>query len=185
MSRVKSFLLGALLATVAMTAGLYVGSRQATEPDPEAQPPAVSQAALSQLFSQTLEDTQGEQVALAQWKGQTLVVNFWATWCPPCREEMPGFSRLQQQFSAKGVQFIGIALDEPAQVREFARAYPTTYPLLHGGPSGSQLASALGNPALALPFTLVISPQGEASFARLGALDEHTLGAQLLRTLPR
>jgi peroxiredoxin len=98
---------------------------------------------------------------------------------------MPGFSRLQTKFAANGVQFVGIALDSSDMVREFALQHPSTYPLVIGGTEGVELARLLGNPQLALPYTLIINAAGEVRFARLGGLSEQELDALLRESTAR
>ena len=97
-----------------------------------------------------LTDLNGQPQSLGQWRGKVLIVNYWATWCPPCREEMPGFSRLQDKYRDKGVQFVGISIDTADKIIEFQKTTPVTYPLLIGDitvhgkqcPTGQQPAGA-------------------------------------------
>lgn len=183
MSRLKTRLIGSLLAAAALTAGIYAGlQREKTENT--AQAPAIARENIAHLFAMQLDDPNGKAQALAQWQGKTLVINFWATWCPPCREEMPAFSRLHKQYAANGVQFIGIALDDADKVRDYAKQFPVAYPLLIGGPDGGELARQLGNPRLALPYTLILAPSGVPRFSRLGALPEAELRKLLAETAP-
>ena len=133
----------------------------------------------SQIFRLTLPDSSGQAQALQQWRGKILVVNYWATWCPPCREEMPGFARLQQKFAAKGVQFIGISIDTAIKVAEFQKDTPVNYPLLIGDMSAIDSSVALGNSHQALPFTAVIDRQGVVSVVKLGRFAEADLERQL------
>lgn len=183
MSKGKTLLLGLTLALAALAAGIYTGQKN-SGPAPQTAPSLVS-GSIERLFASTLTDTDGKPQTFAQWKGKTLVINFWATWCPPCREEMPAFSRLQTKYAANGVQFVGIALDSPESVQIFAKQFPVTYPLLNGDTEGAALAQQLGNARLALPYTLVIAPSGEASFARLGGLSEQELDVALLQVTRR
>ena len=137
------------------------------------------------FWLQQFAQLDGAMLASASFKGKPLVLNFWATWCPPCREEMPAFSRLQTKHAANSVQFVGIAIDSAAMVREFSLQYPTTYPLLIGGAEGAELTRQLGNSSRALPYTLIINPTGTATFARLGALAEHELDTLLQKNTSR
>ena len=132
-------------------------------------------AAVEGLFSLTLEDAAGKQQALRQWQGQLLVVNFWATWCPPCLKEMPGFSRLQRKFSGKGVQFVGIGVDSPDKIRNFALSVPVSYPLLIAPNDTMAVARALGNRGDGLPYTVVLGPKGGVSATKLGIWNEADL----------
>ncbi|HNC52751.1 MAG TPA: TlpA disulfide reductase family protein [Accumulibacter sp.] len=126
----------------------------------------------------TLPDLDGRPQALAQWRGKVLVVNYWASWCAPCVEEMPAFSRLQQQYATKGVQFIGIGVDEVENLRKFVRTTPVAYPLLVGDAAGTQAPDLQ---IKGLPYTLVIDRDGRIAGGRLGRFDEPTLDPILRR----
>ncbi len=139
-------------------------------------PSAVGQSAET-LVSIALPDTGGNQQALAQWKGKVLVVNFWATWCAPCREEMPMFVRLQRDRGAKGLQFVGIAVDQVDKVRQFADEIGLNYPALIGGYGAMELSKTLGNSLMALPFTVVVDREGRIAHTQLGPLKEAQLNA--------
>lgn len=177
MSKGKTLLIGFSIAILALLAGIYAGTQRSKLSQHKA--PPIAEQGVSTLFASTLIDAQGKPQSFSRWKGKTLVVNFWATWCPPCREEMPAFSRLQTKFASNGVQFVGIALDSADSVLEFSKQYPATYPLLIGGSEGTELARQLGNSMLALPYTLIISPTGTLRLARMGALSEIELDAML------
>lgn len=142
-----------------------------------------SHRAVDRLFATTLDDQHGQRQALAQWRGKVLVVNFWATWCPPCREEMPYFSRLHTDYAARGVQFVGIAADSAEAVRAFAAREPIAYPLLVGGPGIIELSTELGNRVAGLPFTLLLDRHGEPIATRTGRLAEAELENLLNRQL--
>jgi peroxiredoxin len=122
------------------------------------------------IFGVTLPDTTGSQQSIAQWKGKVLVVNFWATWCIPCRDEMPEFVKAQQEFGDRGLQFVGIAIDDVAKVRDFAAELGLNYPALIGGYGAIELSKSLGNQVGALPYTLFIDRKGRVSRAHLGPL---------------
>ena len=109
----------------------------------------------------TLPDAGGKPQPMAQWKGKVLVVNFWATWCAPCREEMPEFVRAQSEFGDKGLQFVGIAADSADKVTQFAQEIHLNYPALIGGFGSIELSRTLGNSVMALPFTVVIDRSGQ------------------------
>lgn len=131
--------------------------------------------AVEELLSLSLEDAGGGRQALRQWQGRLLVVNFWATWCPPCLKEMPGFSRLQGRLSGKGVQFVGIGIDSADKIREFARTVPISYPLLVAPADTLNLARKFGNHSDGLPYTVVLDPKGRVLATRLGAWSETDL----------
>ena len=114
----------------------------------------------SALLGVSLPDPDGKEQALAQWKGKVMVVNFWATWCAPCREEMPMFVRVQRELGPKGVQFVGIAVDSPDKARKFADELKLNYPTLIGGYGAMELSKTLGNSVMALPVHRHRRPPG-------------------------
>ena len=122
------------------------------------------------LLALKLPDADGKEEALGQWRGKLLVVNFWATWCAPCREEMPEFVRFQEEFGAKGLQFVGIAVDDADKVRQFTTEIRLNYPALIGGYGAMELSRTLGNRVMALPFTIVVGRDGKVAHTHLGPL---------------
>lgn len=178
MRRSRRLFVALIAALTAIAAGAYLGKTSAapvaTLPDD----------AVAHLFAARLDDSDGKTHPLAQWRGKTLVVNFWASWCPPCRREMPSFSRLNAKYSANGVQFVGIALDTAPNVAVFSQQQPVGYPLLIAGLEGSELARQLGNSRLALPYTVVLGARGELLLARLGTVSEQELDTLLAAQPP-
>jgi thiol-disulfide isomerase/thioredoxin len=141
---------------------------------PEAARPSPQQVA-QLIYSTRLPDVGGVGHTLGQWRGRVLVVNFWATWCAPCREEIPGFVRLQERHGARGLQFVGIAIDQPAKVAEFAREFRINYPVLIGGLDSLDLLRQAGNRQAVLPYTLVIDRSGNLVSRQPGGLKENRL----------
>ena len=139
----------------------------------------------SAVLGLVLPDLQGQQQALSQWRGKVLVVNFWATWCAPCREEMPEFVAAQARDGPKGVQFVGIAVDDPDKVRAFAQEVKLNYPALIGGYGAIELSKTLGNELAALPFTIVVDREGRVAHTQLGPLKRSALDGLLSRLLPQ
>ncbi len=139
---------------------------------------------MASLYDIALPDVEGRTQSLAQWRGKVLVVNYWATWCAPCREEMPIFSKLAADYAARGVQFVGIAADTADKVRDHARRNPVAYPLLIGGETAIDATLAFGNAPKAVPFTIVLDRAGGVRTAMLGRVDEAAL-ARLLDGLAR
>lgn len=137
----------------------------------------VGTAAVAALFAQTFNDAQGQPQPMAQWKGQWLVLNFWATWCTPCVEEMPTLQQVARDYGTRGVAVVGLGIDSPSAIRRFQSELKLELPLLVAGAGGSELARELGNPSGALPYTVLISPKGAVEQAHLGLLRP-----ELLRT---
>ncbi len=131
------------------------------------------------LLATKLPDASGTLQALDQWRGQILVANFWATWCPPCLKELPEFAQVSRRYADKGVQFVGISIDQVEAVQRFQAEHQIPYPLLIGSAQTLQLAADLGNPAQALPFTLILDRNGRIRDLRLGTLTEADLIAKI------
>ena len=107
---------------------------------------------------------------MRQWQGKVLIVNFWATWCEPCREEMPGFIRAQRDLGSQGVQFVGIAVDQRDKVVPFVKELGLNYPALIGGVEVVDVSKDLGNRLEALPFTVILDRKGRVAHTQLGPL---------------
>lgn len=135
---------------VAAVAGGFVATRRQ---------PAGEDPAVRVLFDQRMDTPAGEPQSMSAWRGKVLVVNFWATWCPPCVDEMPDLDKLQAQFGAKA-QIVGIGIDSAKNINEFIRKVPVSYPLLVAGVTGSELSRQLGNTTGGLPFTVLIDANG-------------------------
>jgi len=122
-----------------------------------------------------LNDMSGNKHQLANYKGKWVLVNYWATWCPPCLKEIPDFMALQQQYADKNVQFIGIALEDKEPVAEYTAATKINYPVLLGGDNGITLAQQLGNNVDAVPYTLIVDRQGQIIHRHPGELSKEQL----------
>jgi thiol-disulfide isomerase/thioredoxin len=140
-------------------------------------------AAVQALLAAPLKDLEGGSKAIETWRGKVLVINFWATWCAPCRKEIPEFVKMQERLGARGLQFVGIAFDQPGPVGEFAREYGVNYPLLIGGLDTMALMRESGNKAGVLPFTLILDRQGRVARGYRGTLDETILEPEVLPLL--
>ena len=138
-------------------------------------PDRVSKVDASAVLATSLPDLQGVQQSISRWKGKVLVVNFWATWCPPCLEEIPIFVRLQQQIGARGLQFVGIAIDERDKVVDFARRNGINYPIMVGQLDAIELSKTAGNEKGGLPYTLILDRSGQVVSQHYGALTEQEL----------
>ena len=167
----------ALFAAVAVASAMggtayYLWSRSGVTVLDRALSPA---AIVEQVYAARLADLNGASQGFSQWRGQVLVVNFWATWCAPCREEIPGFVSLQERYGSRGLRFVGIAIDQPDKVAEFAREFRINYPLLMGGLETMALLRQSGNRAGVLPYTLVIDRLGNLVSREPGGLKEARL----------
>jgi len=159
-----------LLAAVGVLfggAGAMFGPQQRTRP---AAPAAEAPAAVEALLAQSLTDSQGQPQALAQWRHKPLIVNFWATWCAPCVEEMPELDALQKEIAPQGMQILGIGIDSPTKIAEFARSHQIGYPLYAAGMQGTALAQQFGNQAGVLPYTVLGGRDGTIGQKYIGRL---------------
>ena len=163
MTRSRDLLLIALVGAVAAVAG-YAYNVWRTAPQ------AASEQALAAFEAARLPDLAGTPQALDQWRGKVVLVNFWATWCAPCREEIPMLVKLQEKYGDRGLQLVGIAIDQAEKVRPYAAEMRMNFPILLGSSDGIALARDLGNRAAVLPFTLVLDRSGKIVAREVGAL---------------
>jgi len=112
--------------------------------------------------------TDGTELAMSSFRGQPLVLNFWATWCPPCVKEMPELDRFARQFASQKGKVLGLAVDNPKAVRDFLRKLPVSYAIGLAGFDGTDLSRKLGNATGALPFTVLFDRQGAVRQRKLG-----------------
>ena len=154
MPRRAAWVLAAAVALAALGAGLWLGTTQR-------QTSQATADAATGLTTLGFTNLQGATQSLADLRGQVLVVNFWATWCPPCREEIPSLIRTQTRFGPEGVQIVGIAIDSVDKTREYASNIGINYPILIGGMETVDLVRSLGNKAGGLPFTVILDRQGK------------------------
>jgi peroxiredoxin len=131
----------------------------------------------------SLADTAGRLRASNEWADQVLVLNFWATWCPPCRREIPALLDIQRELGPRGLTIIGIALDEAPAVEAFAREIGIDYPLLVGEQDVVDLGRRLGNHYAALPFTVVVDRKGVITHAQAGEITRESLTSRVLGLL--
>jgi peroxiredoxin len=161
----------AVVGAVGLAAGLYLGLERES---PRSNPAPIAAAALNGL---ALPDADGKEQRLDQWRGKVVIVNFWATWCAPCREEMPEFIKAQGELGSRGLQIVGIAVDQPDKVRQFATEIGLNYPALVGGFGAMELSRTLGNTVMALPFTVILNRNGAIAHTQLGILKPDKLNA--------
>ncbi|MCP5142285.1 MAG: TlpA family protein disulfide reductase [Chromatiales bacterium] len=170
------WLLYILLLAVAGFAGFYV--QQTLNGDSRA-----PQAVATGHPGFQLPGLDGKTVSSRDHEGKVIVVNFWATWCPPCLREIPLFMDLQKEYGAKGLQFVGIAIDTEDKVREFAAAQPFNYPIGLATTGGTQLSIGYGNVLGALPFTAVIDRDGKVVYTQAGEITRDKAEERILPLL--
>jgi thiol-disulfide isomerase/thioredoxin len=169
---------GLLLGAGALAAGLGMGMAwwrsQAVAAAPSAEP-------IPGFWAQQWSTPQGAPLLLQSFRGKPLLINFWATWCPPCIDELPLINAFYKQNRANGWQVIGLAIDKPASVLAFLQKMPLDFPVAVEPLNGSDLARQMGNPSGSLPFSVAISAQGGIAQRKLGRLkqEELDLWAQL------
>ena len=183
MPRERRRLLG---LTLALGAGASLGwlARRFARAAPDPALPAGADAALAAWLASGLRDPQG-QVLAPVWQGRPLLVNVWASWCGPCREEMPLLDQAARQHAPDGLIVLGLAWDDAATVVDFLQRVPVSYPLAMAGAGVDERLIALGNPQRGLPFSLFVHADGRIASQRLGAFRAPELAARLAAILPR
>jgi thiol-disulfide isomerase/thioredoxin len=174
-----------LLVTLGALYLVMIGTRPARQQpalEPAAQRPAVD-IAPSALYAASFPGLDDQVQALGKWQGQVVVLNFWATWCVPCREEMPMFDRVHKKLASKGVVIVGLAADDKPKVASFLQASPVSYPILIGDFEALAFARRLGNKQAALPYTAIIDRAGNIVRTKLGPYTEAELEAQIQSAL--
>ena len=124
-------------------------------------------------------DLAGETRQSSEWKGKVLVVNYWATWCPPCRKEMPLFIETQNRYQERGLQFVGIAIDDPHMVQDFVDVYAINFPILIGNAEAVKLSTRMGNRFESLPFTAIFDREGNSRYIQAGEVTAEVLEREL------
>jgi thiol-disulfide isomerase/thioredoxin len=158
-------LIGLLFAGLGIYAG---GTRTSVPADP-----------VAALFARQMPDATGTLHPVGQWKGKTVLLNFWATWCAPCVEEMPELNALQAEMAARNIQIIGIGIDSAANIAQFSSKYKISYPLYVAGMDGAGLSHEFGNTLGGLPFSVLIGPDGAVKKTYLGRLKPDQLRRDL------
>lgn len=139
--------------------------------------PAMESETLSTqaLFASRLPDVSGQLQHLDQWRGKILIVNFWASWCVPCREEMPELSALYERYGAQDIVVLGISTDDLDKMQAFSKEVPVKYPLLAGDYDAIKLSELLGNDKGVLPYTLILGKDGAIAKSYFGRINQALL----------
>ena len=160
-----------VLLTFALVIGLavYLSQVQVESVEPIAQAEAV-EPEIVQYPSFRMNDIDGNPRDFIEWDGRHRLLNFWATWCAPCRREIPLLKEFQEEQGDDGILIMGIAVDYPEEVAEFAEAAEFNYPILVGQEEAMTVAESSGIQFIAMPFTMIVSRNGELLGAYLGEL---------------
>ena len=193
MSRLSAIVVALLLGLLGFGAGLHfqggtVADRE-TDRGVESTPVAVPKIELSgAVDSEALDrpafnfvDQHGNERSVAEWDGKVIVLNFWATWCPPCLEEIPLFVEAQKTLGPAGAQFVGVALDDSDEVRAFTAEMAVNYPTANGQQNALDLMRAYGNKTGGLPFTVIIDRKARITYRKAGVFTREELAEALTR----
>lgn len=170
----RGLLLG--VAAIATVGGLGVASwRQSGDVARREQSTDVGE--LSDFWRQQLTGVDGRTIGMSSLRGKPLLINFWATWCPPCVEELPMINQFYLDNGAKGWQVLGIAIDQKSKVEQFLKKMPLAFLVAVDGSAGTQLSRELGNLAGSLPFSVAFSAKSVPIYRKMGKLSEGDLAA--------
>lgn len=161
-----------------VTPGLGAG-RAAVLPGADAGAPG--EDAVGAFWKSSFDTPEGAPLAMSGFRGKPLLVNFWATWCPPCIEELPLLNSFYQANRSNGWQLLGLAVDQPSAVRKWLQAKPLSFPVGMAGFGGTELSKSLGNLSGGLPFSVVLGSSGQLLHRKTGkvTVEELALWAQL------
>jgi thiol-disulfide isomerase/thioredoxin len=167
--------IASVIISILFITGLYFFTPKTSPTSIDSIKPGAAEAVATASFYDLEEKVQ----PLAQWKGKVMVVNFWATWCPPCRAEIPEFIRFQKQYEKQGVQFVGIAIDQKSKVQSFAKDIGMNYPVLLGDLAGIDLARRIGNTEGGLPYSVIVDRNGKIVTTQLGTISFEKLETKI------
>jgi thiol-disulfide isomerase/thioredoxin len=171
LGRRDALILGAVAAGAALAGGI-VGALALQ-----------SGSGAAQLLSSSFPDLGGRLRRLTEWQGRPLICNFWATWCAPCREELPLLDAAHREYAAHGLQVVGIGVDNAPNIREYLKVVKIGYPVLVGEAGALDLMKRLGNRAGGLPFTAVLDRRGALRNRKLGAYSAAELRTEIAALL--
>ena len=168
-----------LLTVGAAVAAAIAGAGAAYWQSKQEQPRKTMTGGLDELWQMQFETPDGGKLAMQSLKSKPLLINFWATWCPPCVEELPLLERFYSQNKAKSMQIIGLAADKPEAVRTFLKKLPLTFPIGITDLSGIAMSKSWGNLAGGLPFSVMLAADGRVMQRKMGKLSEDDLNIWL------
>ena len=168
MSRVAGISMLVVIAAVATAVGYHLSRDRAPAPATARTMPASTVPEVRPLFS--LQDAEGRSRQISEWDGRPLLINFWATWCAPCRREIPLLNQLRAERASAGFEVIGIAVDFRDDVIAYMRDTPVDYPVLIGEQEGLDVARAFGMETMGFPFTVFTDRQGRIVTVHVGEL---------------
>jgi peroxiredoxin len=164
-----------LIALAALMAGFFLSASYFSEPLPASRLSPDGILVGSQRPDFRLGSSNGDFVTPADFSGKTLLINFWATWCVPCRHEMPMLMDLQKKFGPGGLQVIGIALDDVQSTRNFIEEYGITYPILVGSTDVMETSFAYGNMENVLPYSVLVDKKGIVRWQYVGEIQHEEI----------
>lgn len=167
--KILRYFLYAFIAMTAFGTGVWIRGTPPTGPG--------EVSAADAVFAITLPDLDNKPQRLNQWRGKVVVVNFWATWCAPCLEEIPMFIKMQQKHAPHGLQFVGISIDQADKTAEFARKFSINYPSLIGTFDTVEVSRLAGNKQRVLPYTVILDRKGRLIETGVGVLSQEKLEA--------
>ncbi len=159
----KTNLILIFVAILALVGGIYVKTNLAV---------SETQTQSLEKLNFSFPDSTGKLRHISEWDGNILIINFWATWCPPCLREIPEFIKLQQEFADQNIQFIGIAIEEQQPVNNYLSTLKINYPILIGEDKAVVLAQQLGNTVNTVPFSVIVDQQGQIIHRQPGELSQ-------------
>ncbi len=186
MNAVKVLAVTVLAGSVSIGLALF-GERWLEVGDNNNEPPrrGAQQGMLETLPDFRLPTLDGRELSSRAWAGKVLVLNFWATWCPPCLREMPLLDEWQQAYGNQGLQIVGIAIDRAEEVADYLEDNAVSYPILLGNLDSAKLSRKLGNRTGGLPYTVGFDPLGQRIFSHTGELNAKLLETEVRPRLLR
>ena len=147
------------------------------------EPHAVMDEAVLNFWMQSFERPEGGTLLMQEFQGKPLLINFWATWCPPCIEELPLIDAFYNRNKSKSLQVIGLAVDQPSTVRRYLTQKPLSFPVGLAGFNGTELGRTLGNAQSVLPFSVIFDAKGRLLAQKAGKLEQADLDAWLKKVI--